>query len=111
MDDLERFAVRLIAEWHDDPRSGSCPAARWLDQFASSIPLREPDSCADGVSLLPCGGVPIRWYDDGEQIIGFWGGPTCYVISWRDIERFLSQFECCDDDELPPAHESLPLAG
>ena len=109
--DVEAFAARLAAEWYADPHSGSCPVARWLAQFGDALPRTEPDTCADGVSRMPCGDPPIRWYDDGERLSGFWVGRRCYQIPWRDIELFLHRFITCEDDELPPEPDVLPLAG
>jgi len=111
MDDLERFAIRLAAEWHDDSRSGSCAAALWLDQFATLMPMREPDSCPDALCRLPGCVNPVRWYDDGDQVTAFRDARHHYVIPWSAVEAFLRQSLCCEDDEVPPASESLPLAG
>ncbi len=111
MDELERFAALLDAEWRDDARSGNCLTACWLDQFAYLGPRREPDSCPDAVSRLSGAERPIRLYDDGEHVIAFRGNQECYELPWWAIEAFLRRSLSCDADEQPPEPVALPLAG
>lgn len=109
--DVESFAARLAAAWEEGGPPHCNPVGNWLHQFLLAIPFPEPDTCADGLSRLGHDPWPVRWYDDGDRVLGFMEGCPGYAIPWREIDAFMARMDTCQDDESPQWSRQLPLAG